>query len=169
MGKKIDVQQHFNDIEMKIRNAAITVMAALLGATGFALKEHLVVSILTIHFPIATLLLMTALLSWWAFYFMDRHWYHRLLMGAVKHGEKIENSFKGIIPEIDLTNSISAASPAKILCFEIHSTRKMQIFYGTVAFCIVIFGIISLFIIDKPLPLRGNTSNETQNMAPSNP
>jgi hypothetical protein len=134
--KTIDVQQHFNDIEMKTRNAAVTVMAALLGATGFVLKEHLVVSIWRIHLPIATLLIMTTLLSWCAFYVMDRHWYHRLLIGAVKHGEKIENSVKGNITQIDLTKSISAASPAKIFGFEVNSSRKLDLFYRIVA-CIL--------------------------------
>lgn len=167
--KTIDVQQHFNDIEMKIRNAAVTVMAALLGATGFALKEHLGLSIGPISLPIATLLLFTALLSWGAFYFMDRHWYHRLLIGAVKHGETIENSIKGTVPEIGLTKSISAASPAKLFCFEIHSTRKIQVFYGTVAACIAIFCILSLFLTENPPPLHGNTSSQTQTLVPPHP
>jgi FMN phosphatase YigB (HAD superfamily) len=38
--KTIDVQQHFNDIELRIRNFAITLLVAVLGATAFAMKEH---------------------------------------------------------------------------------------------------------------------------------
>ena len=167
--KTIDVQQHFNDIEMKTRNAAVTVMAALLGASGFALKEHLVVSIWPIDLPVATLLLMTALLSWCAFYVMDRHWYHRLLIGAVKHGEKIENSMKGIITEIDLTKSISAASPAKVRGWEIHSSTKLDLFYGIVACCIVICFIISFFPVKTRASLDGNTSSPTQTVLPHHP
>ena len=167
--KTIDVQQHFNDIEMKTRNAAVTIMAALLGAGGFALKEHLVVSIWPIDLPVATLLVMTALLSWCAFYVMDRHWYHRLLIGAVKHGEKIENSMKGIITEIDLTKSISAASPAKVRGWEIHSSTKLDLFYGIVACCIVICFIISFFPVKTRASLDGNTSSPTQTVLPHHP
>ena len=43
--KTIDVHQHFNNIEMRIRNIAITVLAALLGVVGFALKEKFVVTV----------------------------------------------------------------------------------------------------------------------------
>ena len=39
--KTIDVQQHFNDIEMKIRSLAMTFVVALVGAVGFSIKEKL--------------------------------------------------------------------------------------------------------------------------------
>jgi hypothetical protein len=140
--KTVDVQQHFNDIEMKIRNAAITVMAALLGATGFALKEHLVIRFGNFAVPVAASLLVTALLTWAAFYFVDEHWYHRLLYGAVRHGQKVEDSLKGILPEISLTGSIGGHSPFKIFRWEVHSVAKMRLFYGAVGVAIIAFGVL---------------------------
>ena len=37
--KTLDVQMHFNDIEMKIRNLFITVLLALVGAVGWVLDK----------------------------------------------------------------------------------------------------------------------------------
>src|SRR3546814_2906700 len=36
----IDVQKHFNELEMRIRNVAVTVLAAFLAAAGFTMKER---------------------------------------------------------------------------------------------------------------------------------
>ena len=81
--KTVDVQQHFNDIELRIRNFAITFTAAVLGLVGWALKEGM-----DSFLPAGLLAIGT--LAWVAFYLMDRHWYHRFLDGAVAHGQSIE-------------------------------------------------------------------------------
>jgi phosphoglycolate phosphatase-like HAD superfamily hydrolase len=60
--KIVGVQQHFNDMEMRIRNYCITVVGAIALSVGMA------------------------------FWFMDRHWYHRLLIGSVKQGAVVELS-----------------------------------------------------------------------------
>lgn len=39
--KIIDVQMHFNELEMKIRNFAILLLSALIGAAALALKENI--------------------------------------------------------------------------------------------------------------------------------
>jgi hypothetical protein len=82
--KTVDVQQHFNDLELRVRNFAITFTAAVLGLVGWALKEG-TDSLL----PAGLLAIGT--LGWVAFYLMDRHWYHRFLDGAVAHGRSIED------------------------------------------------------------------------------
>jgi hypothetical protein len=81
--KTVDVQQHFNDLELRVRNFAITFTAAVLGLVGWALKEGV-----DSFLPVGLLAIGT--LGWVAFYLMDRHWYHRYLDGAVKHGQAIE-------------------------------------------------------------------------------
>jgi len=82
--KTVDVQQHFNDLELRVRNFAITFAAAVLGLVGWALKEG-VDSVLPAGF------LAIGTLGWIAFYLMDRHWYHRFLDSAVEHGRVIEH------------------------------------------------------------------------------
>src|SRR5215472_14040252 len=98
---------------MKIRNVALTVLAALMGAAGYAQKEHLSMALLKMNLPLSTFIMVIALVAWAAFYFMDRHWYHRLLYGAVKHGQKIEMRLQTAIPEINLTETIGDASPIR--------------------------------------------------------
>jgi len=88
--KAVDVQMHFNDLEMRVRNFYITVMTAIFGAAGFSLTGDYF-----LHTPFGyrvTVSLPLFLLGWMAaclFYIMDRHWYHRLLVGAVRAAEEI--------------------------------------------------------------------------------
>ncbi len=139
----IGVQQHFNDLELRIRNFAITVLVATLGAMAFALKEHFEVTVFGTRFELAGALTVPALVGWLAFWFMDRLWYHHLLMGAVKHGAFIEARYGRLVPEIRLTKAIGDSSPIHLGRFQIHSKRKMDIFYGSIAlFLIAIFFLL---------------------------
>lgn len=79
----VSVQQHFNDLELRIRNFAITFTTAVLGLAGLALKE-------LSSSPLPVALLFIGALGWGAFYFMDRFWYHRFLDAAGEHAGKIE-------------------------------------------------------------------------------
>ncbi len=111
--KTIDVQQHFNELEFRIRNFAVTVFVAILGLAGVAVQNHVFVTILTFRTSLASWILLVGLIGWFAFYFMDRLWSHRLLIGAVRHGESIENEMIKDHPSIALTKAISTASPIK--------------------------------------------------------
>jgi hypothetical protein len=75
----VAVQMHFNEIAMKIRAFALTLIAALLTAGSFSTG------------PPRYWVVVAALISWGAFYLMDRWWYHYLLLGAVLHGIDLED------------------------------------------------------------------------------
>ena len=141
--KVVDVQQHFNDIEMRIRNVAITIFGTILGAVGFSIKEHLQVTLFGASFSLGIFLLFVGLLTWGGFYLMDRFWYHRLLYGAVKQGIRAEESLKYVLPEIQLAKSIGDESPLHLSIGDkkltLHSTHKMDIFYGIGALCLLTF------------------------------
>jgi hypothetical protein len=159
----VEVQQHFNTIEMQIRNIAITVLTATIGAAALVYNQTLdayniavtagqtpsqtyVVELGTIKFSPPDMILAGGLIAWLAFFFMDRYWYHPLLLGAVKHAEYIENNLCQISEYgkyISLSNSISKASPVKIWSKEIHSSSKINIFYGAVA----IFLLLIIFFV----------------------
>jgi hypothetical protein len=79
----VSVQQHFNDLELRIRNFAITFVTAVLGLVGLALKDDP-----TSLLPVA--LLLIGLVGWFAFYLMDRWWYHRFLEAAGEHAGRLE-------------------------------------------------------------------------------
>ena len=83
------------------------------------------------------------------FYFLDRHWYHRLLQGAVAQCIEIENRYLTELPEIQLGQKISKASPVRfdgvwkyVFYFikdprftngsMLHSDQKIEVLYKTV-------------------------------------
>jgi phosphoglycolate phosphatase-like HAD superfamily hydrolase len=84
--KVIDVQQHFNDIELKIRNLALTVFTFIIGGIGFLEKENIKLMINGYTIQASAALAFIGIFIIYAFLFMDRFWYHKLLLGAVKHG-----------------------------------------------------------------------------------
>ncbi len=122
----IQVQQHFNDLSMRVRNIAITVFGAFLAAAGYALKDGSTVTFAGRIFPLTGWILVAALLCWFAFYLMDLHWYHRLLRGAVKHGNEVEDILTPRLPGIGLTHAINAASPF----YRLRASQRLTIFYG---------------------------------------
>jgi HAD superfamily hydrolase (TIGR01549 family) len=152
--KTIDVQQHFNDLEMRIRNFALTMIVAILGTIGISSTQ-------TAHSPqffwYASLLTLSGIGVWGAFYFMDRRWYHRLLHGAVRHGEYIEQSCRLQLPELQLTKTVSLMSPSRHWGRVFHSDNKLDLFYGSIA--IGLFAIFLVFLLSAlDVPLDSCTS-----------
>jgi FMN phosphatase YigB (HAD superfamily) len=146
--KTVDVQQHFNDLELRIRNYALTVLAAVLGLAGYALKEDLKVRLFSGHvIPAATIILLLSILPWLSFYFMDRWWYHMLLLGAVDNGTFIENRWGRVLPEIRLTQSISKRSPFLIRKRVIHAGQKMDAFYLAIATLLAFLAMLAYLVI----------------------
>lgn len=137
--KTVDVQQHFNDLELRIRNYALTILAAVVGFAAYTVKENFQITAYGHNFSVASPLLLSSVFLWLAFYFMDRFWYHRLLYGAVDHGRVIEDRWKRILPEISLTDSIGRFSPLKVFRLTIHTPRKIDLFYGV--------GVLFLFVL----------------------
>ena len=84
----VDVQKHFNDIEWRIRGLALTVATVALGAAGVAAKEG------TRMGPISlgSMVLVLGLILWYAFYYVDRYWYHPLLKGLFTEGSGLKGS-----------------------------------------------------------------------------
>jgi hypothetical protein len=142
----VTVQQHFNDLELQIRNFAVTLLVTVIGAAAFALKEHYVIKLAGADFPLAAEILFVGIIGWLAFYFMDRFWYHRLLIAAVSHGSEIETRFAGTSPELGLTNAIGKGSAWKIWKFSIRSSERIDLFYAlglTVLVVLIIFLILT--------------------------
>lgn len=147
----VEVQQHFNDIEMRIRSIFVTVLLALFASIGFLYEKHLSLDIGKLSIQFSTLLPLFGIFGAYLFYFIDRHWYHRLLLGAVLHGLEIERKYKRELPELSLSDAIGAQSPvepkgvtwilAKLLVREerfkktgkIHTDGKIELFYKSVA------------------------------------
>lgn len=147
----VDVQKHFNELEMRIRNVAVTVLAAFLAAAGYTMKENLHVQLGTGDMSLTSLVLMGGVLVWLAFYGMDRFWYHRLLIGAVNQGLVAENALAADYPEIRLTKAIGDESPVSLFGWKIRSSRKIDIFYLLIAGLLVLAAAVSLGQPSRPV------------------
>jgi len=154
--KTIDVQMHFNDLELKIRNFALTAFTVILGGIGylektggsFTVKAFWIIP--DIMIPYSSVFALFGILIILPFFYMDRFWYHRLLLGAVYHGSSIEKKWGQKIPEIKLTTRIGKESPHGLFFLkkQIHSNQKFYIFYvGLLA--VLFFVSISLILLNN--------------------
>ena len=143
----VGVQMHFNDISMRIRSMFVTILLALFASIGFLLDRKWGLQVWRVNVQFATLLPLFGMLGTYLFYFIDRYWYHRLLIGSVKHGVLIEEKHKAELPELSLTAAIGAESPyeprgfawliAKLIVShdkfaktgKLHSDGKIEFFY----------------------------------------
>ena len=131
--KAVDVQQHFNDLELRVRNLAMTLLGAAVGALGVASitggsggsGQQQADTVATLRVP----LLVGVLALVWAFYIMDRWWYHQLLKGAVAEGSRLEKNLTEQGIKVELGHAISKASPIKVLGYFMSSDNKIDFFY----------------------------------------
>jgi FMN phosphatase YigB (HAD superfamily) len=142
----VEVQEHFNDLEMRIRNFALTLLVAVIGAAGVVLERG--------NKTLAAMLIVGALVSWLAFYMMDRWWYHPLLRGAVDHAIELEKRLVDDVPGIGLTGAISDASHTKLLGKERDSTWKMLWFYRLIGAVLV---VVLAAIVFTPVGEKNDT------------
>ena len=109
----VSVQMHFNDMEMRIRNLYFTILAAALGLLGVVQGKRVHISLINLQISVTLLVVFAVIPVSMLFYFMDRHWYHRLLQGAVMQCIEIEKKYAEQLPEIQLGSQISKASPVE--------------------------------------------------------
>jgi hypothetical protein len=151
----VAVQQHFNDLELRIRNYAITVLAAVVGVAAYSIKENLEIAVSGHGIPVGSVVLLSGIIPWMAFYLMDRWWYHMLLYGAVQHGMRVERSLASILPDIDLTASIGKSSSIHLGKKAIHSKTKMDVFYFAIAVLLLFLAILTWGVVRPVVPSAG--------------
>ena len=141
----VDVQKHFNDLEMRVRNFAITVAGALIASMSFTYQFGLNTQVFGWEFPAGTSLMVAAICAWLGFYFMDRYWYHILLKGAVDHAGSIEKQYGDVLPALKLGSTISKVSgDVRILGIKMNSTRRLNTFYlgGLAVLVLLLFTLL---------------------------
>jgi phosphoglycolate phosphatase-like HAD superfamily hydrolase len=144
--KSVDVQMHFNDIGWRIRALALTALTFVLGATGLVYANTPAIEVGAWRFSLAAVVPMLGLLVWWAFWFMDAKWFHRLLIGSVTDGARLERLLKGHMVSADLGGSISGASPSAAWPFPKvrRSSQRLDLFYRVIG---IALGVITLSIL----------------------
>lgn len=164
----VTVQQHFNDLEMRIRNFAISVVGALIASVSFTYQQGLETVLFGLKLPTGIGLVVAAVFAWGGFFLMDRYWYHILLKGSVQHAGKIEERYKDEIPEIGLGKTISSASGnVKILGITMNSDRRLTSFYLAGFFILGLLFVALLFaepnhkLKDAPQPVPMASASTT--------
>lgn len=187
----VEVQMHFNDISMRIRSMFITIILALFASIGFLLNKELNLEIFAYNVQFATLMPLFGIFATWLFYFIDRYWYHRLLVGSVKHAIEIEKKYKNDMPELSLSDAIGEESPyqprggvrwlANLLVRhdkyretgKLHSDGKIELFYKSVILALALTTImLALFggvTVDKKTRPAQATPATTAEPAPATP
>lgn len=163
----VEVQMHFNEICMKIRSFFVTLVIATMAGYGYLIEKSLKIELLGFDVYYFSLVPFLGVAGGLLLYFMDRHWYHRLLVGAVKQGIVIEAMHAATLPEISLSKKIGDESPIevkklfyRILLYPIisdkkyadtkclHSDAKIQLFYKSVIYLFLVLSIISMVFLD---------------------
>ena len=165
--KVVQTQEHFNEICMKVRTLYATVLAAILSLYGVFLKDSSDsgLKVAGLHFDAVMIVCIVVFVATTLFYFVDKEWYHRLLLGAVAQGAEIENRWANILPEIQLGAKITDKSPVdlsdrRILVWflklfvkdqrfvdqnKLHSDAKVEVFYKPIQWLAVWFFVLALF------------------------
>lgn len=181
--KIVDVQQHFNDLEMKVRNFGLLVVSAFISAAGVSLKSPYDAVLFGHAIPVAAILAIGAWFIWMLVFFVDVFWYHPLLKGAVAKGVEMEEQLKPELPNINLTGKIGEESATDIWFFKkVRSTAKAKFFYWGISAVLGILAVSLLFftgdrnlsqpgaagnIVDMPVSSENkNTSVEVEAIAP---
>lgn len=126
----IDVQKHFNDLEMKVRNFGILILSAFISAIGVSFNSGSEFTAFGNNHSVAAILAFGASIVWVLIYFVDVYWYHPLLLGSVRKGLALEKEIASELPNINLTETIGNSSPKNILFWkDMHSTGKANLFY----------------------------------------
>lgn len=136
----VGTQQHFNDLSMKIRSFGVTVLAAMITAAAVAVRESAEIALPEEWVTsLGAAILGGAAVIWACFYFVDRWWYHELLLGTVAHGETIEESIVAEVPEIELATSIRQASSSGKAPFK--STTRLTLYYLVVGVAVLLMAL----------------------------
>ena len=146
----VAVQQHFNEIEWKIRGLALTTVTFTLGAaslTASSADKPPAIHIGTYDANSSAIILVIGLIIWLAFFFVDAGWYHKFLKASVKHGESLEDEIRNYLPEAGLAKRISEGSRTRLWPTKkvLHSSGKLKLFYLIIASMLAVLATILQF------------------------
>jgi hypothetical protein len=156
----VTVQQHFNDIGWRIRAIALTALTFTFGATGLTYANTAPVHAGEFTFSAAAVVPVFGIILWWAFWFMDAKWFHRLLIGSVIDGARLEGLLKEHGVHAGLGEAISASSAVKLWPYKepVRSTKRLNLFYRVIG--IVLALTTAAILVIGPPPAKVVQSSE---------
>jgi len=151
--KVIDVQMHFNEMVMRVRNIAVTLILAVFGAAAYSIQHPYFIG--GIH--IAALIIAFGLAAWASLWVMDLSHFHLLLRGAVKKSSDIEDAYQNdeVLKSVfGMTKEISKSSRQwfgrqEIWGKKVTAAGKLHFFYGVVMLIGIAYFLVVLVTVDK--------------------
>lgn len=163
-----NVQQHFNDVSMKLRNFAVVVFSGFLTGVGLAIHKNISINFLGFDISAGVLFALAGMIATQLIHFMDTYWYHVFLKGAVTTSSSIEKEIKDILKVSELSDGISSSSQQVCVCslfgrlhfpigwqswmkwfffrqVVVDSTKRHKIFYRWLLVIFIVTGIGSIF------------------------
>lgn len=151
--KVVDVQQHFNNISLKIRNLYLTVFTFIIAGLGYLLKEKITIQLFDYPIKLEFLFCFLGALIMYSFYLMDKYWYHKFLKGASIQAGFIETKWYKKFSEMGLSNAISKASnydlKHKIFGKKSNSNRRFNAFYKPSILILFFLGVVFQFFVSR--------------------
>lgn len=142
----IQTQMHFNDMIMKMRTTAVSIVLAVFGAAAYSLQyEELILTLCNYSFHASVLVIAFGLGMLIGVFVLDYFYYYKMLCGAVKRGKEIDEAFKD--KQVDNTRifGMTTMIGKAISKQEGKSKYFIWLFYGLIIGVGVIFLIAVLF------------------------
>lgn len=161
----VTVQQHFNDIGWRIRAIALTALTFTFGATGLTYANTSPVHVGAWSFSAAAVVPVFGAILWWAFWFMDAKWFHRLLIGSVVDGSRLEDLLKAHGVEVGLGAAITTESAVKFKPYKkpVRSTERLNLFYRVIGIVLALMSV-AILVIGPPPTRVGAPAEVTVNV-----
>lgn len=157
-----NVQMHFNDMIIRMRTLALSVVITVFGAGGFAIAAHRdqFVTLYGRELHVSAFVVTFGLILWLTIFIIDYWYYYKLLIGSVRRGNEIDSAFW----ESEVLGSLRLFGSAILISAAIgprgFSEWPLRLFYGLVyfsglAFLIAILATIEPIEKEWPFPLFG--------------
>jgi len=91
----IQTQMHFNELLMKMRTTAVSIVLAVFGAAAYSLQyERLFLRVNDYSFHASVFIIASGLGMLAGVFGLDYFYYYKMLLGAVKRGDEIDEAYK---------------------------------------------------------------------------
>ena len=124
----IDTQMHFNDMLLRTRAAAMSIVIAVFGGAAVALERFPQNLMLFpgVGVPMAAIVMFFGLLLLFSVFVLDFFYYYRMLIAVVERTEEVEKESRNTGTHIDL--SLTGAISNRVT--RTHAGLVLWVFYG---------------------------------------
>jgi hypothetical protein len=145
-----DMQMHFNDMIIRMRTLAVSVVISVFGAAGLAIGQFQdrFIRIAGEEIHVAAIVVAFGLVLWLTIFTVDYGYYYKLLIGAVRRGWQIDDAFR----TVKLFDGVHLFGAARLISEAIGPTGASKyfvwVFYGLVYFTGLMYLVCVLIVLD---------------------